>query len=55
MRDEELSNIYGGATKSTTISATMLNTVIRGISLVFELGKSFGSSIRRTRSSSYCN
>lgn len=54
MSDLELISIKGGASKSS-ISATMLNSIIRGVSLIFELGRSFGSSIRRTRSGTYCN
>ena len=54
MSKEELMNIKGGATKSS-ISATMLNSVIRGIALLFDLGRSLGSSARRTRSGMYCN
>ena len=45
-------NIRGGAKSS--ISATMLNSIIRGIALIFDLGRSLGSSARRSRSGMYC-
>lgn len=49
MNEEELKKINGGS-----ISPTLLNAIIRGASLLFELGKSIGSSLRRVRNSNYC-
>ena len=52
MSKEELLNIKGGV--KTSISATMLNSIIRGVALIFDLGRSLGSSARRSRSGMYC-
>jgi len=45
----ELKKIYGGG-----ISAAMINAIIRGASLLFEMGKTLGSAIRRGFSGKYC-
>ena len=37
--------IYGGS--SLTANATLINTIIRGISTMLDIGKIVGSSIRR--------
>lgn len=47
--DKELKNIYGGG-----ISAAFLNSVVRGATLLFEIGQALGSAIRRGFSKKYC-
>ena len=49
MEERELKNISGGA-----INATLLNAIIRGASLLYELGRSIGSSLSRVRTGKYC-
>ncbi len=50
IRDKELKQINGGS-----ISATLINAIVKGISLILELGKSLGSSIRRITSGNTCS
>ena len=45
---EELNNISGGVT------GTILNSIIRGVNTIFEIGRSLGSSIRRIFTRRYC-
>ena len=47
--DIELKGIYGGG-----ISAAMINAIVRGATLLFEMGRSLGSAIRRCISRNYC-
>ena len=47
--DDELLRIYGGS-----VSATFINAFVKGISLLVELGKSLGSSIRRVSDNKIC-
>ena len=49
VKDSELKTIYGGS-----ITATFINAIVKGLSLLIELGKSLGSSIRRITSGSTC-
>lgn len=49
LKNNELIDINGGA-----ITATWLNSCSRFISLVIEVGKMIGSSIRRTITKNYC-
>lgn len=49
MSREELYNIKGG-----DISASLLNSIIRGITTICDLGKSVGSAIRRALNGSTC-
>ena len=49
LKSHELLNIKGGA-----ISASIINYLTRGIIFIFELGKSFGSSISRLLHHNYC-
>lgn len=49
LKNSELKNIIGGS-----ITATFINAVVKGISLLIELGKSLGSSIRRITSGATC-
>lgn len=53
MTDKELYSIVGGATK--TITAAFLNSIIRGISTIFEIGQSVGTAIRRAISGKTCS
>ena len=50
LNDKELKNIVGG-----TITATFINAIVKGLSLLIELGKSLGSSVRRITSGSTCS
>lgn len=45
----ELLNVYGG-----TISATLINAIVKGFSVIVDLGKALGSSIRRAVSGKTC-
>ncbi len=47
----ELLQIKGG---SITITATLINALARGISVLFELGQAVGSSIRRAITKTTC-
>ena len=49
LSNEELISIYGGA------SATFINAIVKGISLLIDLGKSLGSVIRRISSGETCD
>lgn len=49
LKKDELITIKGGA-----ISASWLNYITRAISLLFEIGRSIGSSIRRAYTHNYC-
>ena len=48
MRDDELILISGG------ITTTLLNSIARVISVIFNIGKSVGTSIRMLRSKTSC-
>ncbi|MBR3229548.1 MAG: hypothetical protein IKF91_01825 [Bacilli bacterium] len=48
-KKEEL-NIYGGS-----VSSTMVNAIVKGISLLIELGRSLGSTIRRVSENKTCS
>ncbi len=52
MTDQELKEIKGG---TTNITASLLNQVVRGATLLLELGRSLGSAIRRLRSGKLCS
>lgn len=43
MTIEELKNVNGGG----SISGTVLNAIVRGITLALELGRSLGTALRR--------
>lgn len=49
LKDEELINISGGS-----ISASMINYLVKGIEAIFELGQSLGTAIRRTKENKIC-
>ena len=50
IKNEELLQIVGGA-----ISASMINTIIRGINSFLDLGRSVGTAIRRIQSGRICS
>ncbi len=49
LNTEELNEIVGGS-----VSGAILSSVIKGVNLLFEIGRSFGSSIRRLVTKKYC-
>ncbi len=49
--EREIENIYGGG---MTFNATYLNAIYKISSLIFEIGKEVGSSIRRVSSDKVC-
>lgn len=49
MSKEELQNINGGS-----VSATLINSLARGITALFDLGQAFGSAIRRIKDGKIC-
>ena len=46
---KDLNLVIGG-----TISGAVISSVIRGVSVILELGRSFGSAIRRIVTKKYC-
>lgn len=46
----ELNNIVGGG-----LSGAVLSSIIKGVSLIFDIGKSFGSALRRLSTKEYCS
>ena len=48
---KELFSIYGGG---FSLSGTLLNSIVRGINAILELGRSLGGSIRRIQTNSVC-
>ena len=44
--------VYGGAVGG--ISATMLNAIARGVTVMYSLGRAFGSAIRYVFGKKYC-
>ena len=49
MTTEELKNIHGGA-----ISASMINAIVRGVTILVTLGQYTGSAVRRITKKCYC-
>ena len=49
MNKEELINVSGGG-----ISSTMINAFARGVTTIYELGRSLGSALRRIVSGKTC-
>lgn len=45
----ELNSINGGA-----VSGAIISSIIRGANIIFEIGRSFGSSIRRFMTKNLC-
>ena len=50
LSNEELICVQGGA----SLSSQLLNAISRAFELVYNLGQSFGSSIRRIVTGRYC-
>ena len=50
LKDIELKKVCGGS-----ITATFINAIVKGLSLLIELGKSLGSSFRRITSGQTCS
>lgn len=50
IRDEKLADYYGGA-----FSASLLNSIVRGVYYLLELGRSLGSALRRGITGRMCN
>lgn len=50
MTSEELVYVYGGV----AINNSVLNTFIRFVTTVYELGRSLGSAIKRARTNNKC-
>lgn len=49
LKKEEMLKINGGG-----ISGTLINSVIRGINSILELGRSLGTAIRRLTANNLC-
>ncbi len=49
LKTNELQDIKGGA-----VSSTMINAVMRAVSVMFSIGQAVGSAIRRTVGHNYC-
>lgn len=47
----ELQHCVGGG---ISLSGTLINSFIRGMSLIIEIGRSFGTAIRRWHTNSVC-
>ncbi len=51
LTNQELLLINGG---SSTVTAAMLNAVARGVSVLYSLGRAFGSAVRYAFGKKYC-
>ena len=51
LSNQELYLVNGG---STTVTAAMLNAIARGVSVLYSLGRAFGSAVRYAVSRKYC-
>lgn len=51
LKDEDLICIRGG---TSSISGTFINSVVKFVTTIFEIGKTIGSSIRYKRSNFTC-
>lgn len=49
---KEMLNLYGGA---SAITGAFLSSLIKGINIILELGRSVGSAIRRGSSGKLCS
>lgn len=49
LKKQELIEIYGGG-----ITGTLINSFIRGINVILDLGRNLGTSIRRLGSKKIC-
>lgn len=52
LTNKEMINLYGGA---TAITGAFLSSIIRGINIILELGRSVGSAIRRGSGGKLCS
>ena len=50
LNNDELLKITGGS-----LSSTLINSVVKGISLLIDLGQSLGSTIRRISANKVCD
>ncbi len=50
LTNEELKMISGG-----NISGTLINALVRGVNLIFDLGRAIGSAILRLKNKSICS
>ena len=48
--DLELINVVGGQ----NISATFINSVVKALTIIIEIGRNLGSSINRVKNKNYC-
>ena len=51
LNKEQLLKIKGGA---TGLTSSMLNALVRTVSVMFSVGQAVGSAIRRATSKNYC-
>ncbi len=51
IKKEEMYDINGGA---TAITSAMINAISKAVSVIYDLGKSTGSAIRRFVTKTYC-
>lgn len=49
LNKKELNQINGGA-----ISGAIVSSIIRGVNLIFDIGKGLGSAVRRLVTGKYC-
>ncbi len=49
LTNNELKKIVGG-----NITGTLLNSIIKGMTTIIDLGRSLGTAIRRIKSNSFC-
>ena len=49
MREEELLNVNGGS-----VSASLINSIARGVNTIFNLGRALGSATRRVVNGKMC-
>ena len=50
LNDKELMTINGGS-----ISGTLINSIIRGVSLIVDIGRAIGTAFRRISSNKICS
>jgi len=51
LNKNQLLNVVGGI----NISGTLINSIVRGINGILDLGRSFGTAIRRISSKNICS
>lgn len=50
LEKKELMSVVGGF----NFTATFFGHIVRGVTVVYELGRAFGSSLRRIRTGNFC-